>query len=84
MRTLILLLLSGCAHLSIPIEAQHLSHVSQHFEQGTSHGAETFSTGLRWRGSGVTVDLLDGWTSGIDGRHEVFSARIATEIPLHR
>lgn len=81
-----LLALSGCSLMpdSIPLEVQHLSHISQHFDgSGENFGSQTVMTGVRWRRHGFQVDVLDGWTSGIDGRHEVFSARISTEISLH-
>lgn len=84
--SVIALMLSGCSLMpdAIPLEAQHLSHISQHFDgSGQNLGAQTISTGVRWRRHGVVIDVLDGWTSGIDGRHEVFSARISTEISLH-
>lgn len=73
----------GCAGtFSIPIEVEHMSHIGQHFGGGEHHGAEAVSTGIRYRERYVTVDVLDGWTTGIDGRHEVFSARFTAEIPL--
>lgn len=77
----------GCAGtFSIPIEVEHMSHIGQHFDPHGEpmHGAEAVSTGIRYRERYVTVDVLDGWTDGIDGRHEVFSARFSAEIPLGR
>jgi hypothetical protein len=76
---------TGCAGtFSIPIEAEHMSHLTQHFHPDGQpmHGAEVISTGIRYRERYVTVDILDGWTDGIDGRHEVFTARFSAEIPL--
>jgi hypothetical protein len=82
----IALLSTGCTLLpdSIPIEASHTSHISQHLDgSGTNWGWETLSAGFRWRRHGITLDILDGYSvEKVDGRHEVFNARISTEIPL--
>lgn len=77
---------SGCALMpdAIPIEIAHTSHISQHMDgSGGNCGWETISTGLLWRRHGVTLEILDGYApEHVDGRHEVFNARISTEIPL--
>lgn len=81
------LLAPGCVGTwSVPVEVSHLSHISQHFHPPADgmHGSNAISTGLRYREGYMTVDVLDGWTDGIDGLHEVFQARITAEIPLSR
>lgn len=85
------LALTGCAGtLSIPFEAEHLSHVTQHFDggqrcDGKMCGSDGLLTGLRFRAEHVEVELLDGYSlEQFDSRHEYFSARISTEIPIAR
>lgn len=83
---LLILSLTGCvlAPDAIPVEAEHLSHATQHFgADRAAAGGEVLSTGVRWRRYGVTLDVLEGYSpEKLDNRHEVFTARLSTEIPL--
>ena len=81
------LLSTGCSLLpdAIPLEVEHISHIGQWVDgsHAPKTGGEVLSTGFRWRRHGITLDILDGYCpEKIDNRHEVFSAKLSTEIPL--
>lgn len=95
--SLILLFTSGCAHTSVLVEADHVSHISQHepfTNNPTNYGYDAVSVGLRFRpAKGLTVDLLDGRVlegyyagsnsyGALVGPREVFTGRITYEWPL--
>lgn len=90
MKTIIILsvlLCSGCAALkptSIPIEVEHVSHITQHFgPHPTNYGYDDVSVGLKWKRGNVSVQVSEGYVKNLlDGIHEVTTAKLTYEIPL--
>lgn len=75
---------SGCESITPLVEVSHTSHITQHFGNNqTNYGWNTFSAGLRFRSpdSKVVLDVLDGYSpEELDGKHEVFTARLQIEL----
>lgn len=83
------LAMQGCAELlpdAIPLEATHVSHISQHFgSHPTNYGYDAFYAGLKWKRGGWSLKLEEGYTPGrLDGMREVSEASIEYDIPLYR
>jgi uncharacterized protein YceK len=76
--------LSGCETVSVrPLASmEHTSHITQHVGSNkTNYGWNTVSVGARIRARGLTLDVLDGYSiEPVDGRHEVFNARVTWEV----
>jgi hypothetical protein len=80
---LIIASMIGCSSIKPLVEVSHTSHATQHFGSNkTNYGWNVYSVGVRVRPyKGVTVDVLEGYTpERLDGRHEVFTARLQWEI----
>jgi len=90
-------LLTGCSHTAVLLEADHVSHASQHApftREPTDYGYESLNAGLRWRPvQGLTVDALEGAVlnrhycdtnsyGAMVGPREVFTARVTYEIQV--
>lgn len=88
MYVLILFCLSGCAVMpdSIPVEVQHLSHVSQHFGRNpTNFGFEAVFIGAKWDRGPVQFEIKDGYSKELyDNKHEIFEASIKYEIRVRK
>lgn len=87
----LLLILScpGCAELlpdAIPVEASHVSHLSQHFkEHPTNYGYDAVYAGLKWKRGDLSLKLEEGYVIGrLDGMHEVTQVTLEYDIPLHK
>lgn len=86
---LLIFALPGCAVLlpdAIPVEATHVSHLSQHFtERPTNYGYDAVYAGLKWKRGDWSLKLEEGYVIGrLDGMHEVSQASLEYDIPLHR
>jgi hypothetical protein len=80
--------LSGCSILpdSIPVEAQHLSHVTQHFgSHPTNYGTNVLFIGAKWEHGPVTFEVKDGYSTNLyDHRHEMFESSIKYEFRIRK
>lgn len=86
--------LSGCSALrphSVLIEADHVSHISQHFGPNpTNYGFDSINVGLKWTPTkhtyfeileGAVLEKKDGEAYGaLAGPREVFTAKAGIEI----
>ena len=88
MRYLPCLLLTGCclAPNAVRLEAQHTSHLTQHFgarsdcSQPGNCGWETIAVEAHWQTGGWFLDASEGYAvERCDNLHEVFNARAGYE-----
>ena len=88
MYVILVIFMSGCATLpdSIPIEVQHLSHISQHFgSHQTELGFEAIFVGAKWNRGPVQFEIKDGYSKELyDNKHEIFEASIKYEIRIRK
>jgi hypothetical protein len=79
----LVIVLSGCTTVRPLVEVSHTSHLTQHFGNNrTNYGWNVVGLGARIRPTtGVTIDVIEGYSfEPVDGRHEVFQARLLWEI----
>lgn len=79
----VVLMLAGCASVTVPVGVEHVSHIGQHFvDTGPQRGYDQVYLGLSVHGGGWSLTATDGYSwDQLDGRHEVFDARLQYDIP---